>query len=92
MAQSDDTNLSAISVLDDSTGPILHADFSSRRKSQRDRSRKTSVFEKSSNLFGVRESLDGIDVVEPAIDYEQAVLRRCGQVEPLVFDEIYSER
>ena len=31
------------------------------------------------------------NVVEAAIDYEQAVLRRCGQVEPLAFDDIYSE-
>lgn len=105
--QSDDGNLSALSILDESivkqqklhdllptsktAQPLLQQQYS-----KRDRLRKTSVFERSSIFYGLQDDsqtglITNVDVL-PCLSSRQIVLRRCGQQEPLLFDDIYSER
>jgi len=38
-----------------------------------------------------RETLTDVDIL-PKLSGRQIVLRRCGQQEPLLFDDVYSER
>lgn len=53
--------------------------------------RETSVFERSSIFYGLQSPLiNEVDVVS-SLSAKQIVLRRCGQQEPLPFDDIYSE-
>lgn len=88
LEQSDEGTLqTALSILDASIK--CAATFYDQRKTSQ---RKTSVFQRSSIFYGLQESL--IDEAEnsPAKSARQIALRRCGQQDPLPFDEIYSER
>lgn len=107
--QSDDGNLSALSILDESivkqqklhdllpTSKTTAQPLLQQQYSKRDRLRKTSVFERSSIFYGLQDDdtqtglITDVDVL-PCLSSRQIVLRRCGQQEPLLFDDIYSER
>lgn len=53
--------------------------------------RETSVFKRSSIFYGLQSPLiNEIDIL-PSLSAKQIVLRRCGQQEPLIFDDFYSE-
>lgn len=53
--------------------------------------RETSVFKRESIFYGLQSPLiNEVDVVS-SLTARQIVLRRCGQQEPLPFDDIYSE-
>ncbi|CAO1394738.1 unnamed protein product [Diamesa tonsa] len=77
--------------LNTSAQPLLQQQYS-----KRDRLRKTSVFERSSIFYGLQDDdtqtglITDVDVL-PCLSSRQIVLRRCGQQEPLLFDDIYSE-
>ena len=89
LEQSDEGNLqAALSILDVSIK--CAATFHEQRKTSQ---RQTSVFERSSIFYGLQTPLiDDTVAVQPVLSARQIVLRRCGQQEPLSFDEIYSER
>lgn len=85
MEQSDEGNLhAALSILDASIK--CAATFHDQRKISQ---RQTSVFERTSIFYGLQAPL--IDAAD-ALSARQIALRRCGQQEPLPFDETYSER
>jgi hypothetical protein len=88
LEQSDEGNLqTALSILDESIGAAFHEPL--RKTSQR----KTTVLERSSIFYGLEPSAIITDVdILPNLSSRQIVLRRCGQQEPLLFDDIYSER
>lgn len=53
--------------------------------------RETSVFKRTSIFYGLQSPcINEIDAVS-SLTAKQIVLRRCGQQEPLLFDDIYSE-
>lgn len=64
------------------------------QQTRRERQRKTSCFEKSSIFYGLSSSATtnctDVDIL-PKLSSQQIVLRRCGQSEPLPFDDIYSD-
>lgn len=62
--------------------------FVAERKTSK---RETSVFKRSSIFYGLQSPLiKEVDVLT-TLSARQIVLRRCGQQEPLLFDDIYSE-
>jgi hypothetical protein len=88
LEQSDEGNLhAALSILDASIK--CAATFHEQRKTSQ---RQTSVFERSSIFYGLQAPLIDASVGLPALSARQIALRRCGQQDPLPFDEIYSER
>ncbi|KAL7029709.1 hypothetical protein ACKWTF_006331 [Chironomus riparius] len=52
--------------------------------------RETIVFKKSSIFYGLASPIIDVDVLS-GLSAQQICLRRCGQIEPLLFDDIYSE-
>lgn len=100
--QSDEGSLSEISIDEESTKEGKIHDQQSLRKSKLERYRKTSIYKQSSlfydieNLFKIpsveTEKIRYTDVdILPNLSSKQVILRRCGQLEPLQFDDIYSE-
>lgn len=87
LEQSDDGTLqTALSILDQSIKSA--ATFHDQRKTSQ---RKTSVFQRSSIFYGLQEPVINAES-QPTLSARQITLRRCGQQDPLPFDEIYSER
>lgn len=88
LEQSDDGTLqTALSILDASIKSA--ATFHDQRKTSQ---RKTSVFQRSSIFYGLQEPVINVECEPSLLNARQIALRRCGQQEPLPFDEIYSER
>lgn len=88
LEQSDEGSLHEISLLD---SPIERASFlESYAPKRKTIKRETSVFARSSIFYGLSSQLIQVDVL-PSLSARQITLRRCGQQEPLSFDEIYSE-
>jgi hypothetical protein len=88
LEQSDEGNLhAALSILDASIK--CAATFYEQRKTSQ---RQTSVFNRSSIFYGLQAPLIVASDAVVALSARQIALRRCGQQEPLRFDEIYSER
>jgi serine/threonine-protein kinase haspin len=85
LEQSDEGNLQAALSIIDSSIKCATSFYEQRKTSQR----KTSVFERSSIFYGLQEPL--IDASAPTLSARQIALRRCGQQDPLPFDEVYSE-
>jgi len=87
LEQSDDGTLhAALSILDASIK--CAATFHDQRKT---RQRKTSVFQRSSIFYGLQEPILIDADPSPVLSARQIALRRCGQQEPLLFNDIYSE-
>lgn len=87
LEQSDEGNLhAALSILDSSIK--CAATFHDQRKTCQ---RQTSVFQRSSIFYGLQTPLIDVDAA-PSLSARQIALRRCGQQDPLPFDELYSER
>jgi hypothetical protein len=87
LEQSDEGSLhAALSILDSSIK--CAATFNDQRKTSQ---RKTSVFQRSSIFYGLDSAVIDADVA-PVLSARQIALRRCGQQDPLPFDEVYSER
>lgn len=96
LEQSDEGNLhAALSVLDGSIK--CAATFHDQRKTSQ---RKTSVFERTSIFFGLQQPSSSLLIETNAtptsstlpLTARQIALRRCGQQEPLPFDEAYAAR
>lgn len=89
MEQSDEGSLHVLSLLDSSIEcATLHESYVPKRKPIQ---RETSIINRSSIFYGLSTSLIDVDIL-PSLSARQIVLRRCGQQEPLFFDDIYSER
>ncbi|CRL00925.1 CLUMA_CG014243, isoform B [Clunio marinus] len=87
LEQSDEGTLhAALSILDSSIK--CATTFQDQRKTSQ---RQTSVFERSSIFYGLQEPVIDDDSSTPILSACQIVLRRCGQQEPLPFNEVYSE-
>jgi hypothetical protein len=87
LEQSDDGDLqAALSIIDASIK--CATTFHDQRKTSQ---RKTSVFQRSSIFYGLQEPLIDVDASAPVLSARQIALRRCGQQDPLPFDEVYSE-
>lgn len=87
--QSDEGRLQAeLSILDSSNecASINKSYVLQRTASQRE----TIVFKKSSIFYGLTSPVIDVDVLS-GLSAQQVCLRRCGQIEPLLFDDIYSE-
>ena len=92
VSQSDEGSLRAAPALSipDSSMKCA-ATFNDQRKTSQ---RQIRVFQRSSIFNGLVSpeiGLIGADVA-PALSARQIALRRCGQQDPLPFDEVYSER
>jgi hypothetical protein len=88
LEQSDEGNLhAALSILDASIK--CAATFHEQRKTCQ---RQTSVFERSSIFYGLQSDTLIDAPAADALSARHIALRRCGQQDPLPFDEIYSER
>jgi hypothetical protein len=92
LEKSDEGQLqSALSILDSSASfhePATFVQHPLRKISKRE----TSVFERSSIFYGLTSPLiHEVDVISN-LSARQILLRRCGQQEPLLFDEIYSQK
>lgn len=95
LEKSDEGQLqSALSILDSSVEcPSFHEPTTFVQHPQRKSSkRETSVFQRTSIFYGILSpNIHEIDVVTNS-SAKQILLRRCGQQDPLPFDDIYSHR
>ncbi|KAG5682986.1 hypothetical protein PVAND_012300 [Polypedilum vanderplanki] len=85
LEQSDEGSLHELSLLDSSI-ECAESLIPKRKPSQRE----TSVYNRSSIFYNLSSKLINVDVLS-SLSARQIVLRRCGQQEPLPFDEIYSQ-
>lgn len=92
LEKSDEGQLqSALSILDSTVEcATIHEPTTFVQHPQR--KRETSVFKRTSIFYGLQSPLiHEIDVVTN-LSARQILLRRCGQQEPLLFDDIYAQR
>jgi serine/threonine-protein kinase haspin len=90
--QSDEGKLSTFSLIDESISiQKATTKLHDLQKTKRVPQRQTSCFERSSLFYGLSGQANVVDIL-PKLSSKQIVLRRCGQTEPLQFDEHYSEQ
>lgn len=94
LEESDEGQLqSALSILDSSVEcASFHEPTTFVHPQHPQRKRETSVFKRTSIFYGLQSPLIHEIELVSNLSARQILLRRCGQQEPLLFDDIYSQR